>query len=189
MNWLGMENTTGSISRYTIIFTFSLIVFVRIGFMMFYLLKRKIPWEESIAIPMAFALYYVGFALLVLPNQQPIDFLDYFGILLFLFGSFINTYSELQRHFWKNRPENKGKLYTQGLFSYAMHVNYFGDVCWVTACAIITRNWYAVLIPVFLLCFFIFYNIPKLDQYLASKYGEAFDLYRRQTKKLTPFIY
>lgn len=172
-----------------IVFVFSCIVFIRLTFMMLYLLKRKIPWEESLSVPFAFALYYIGYALLVYGRQSPIDGWDYFGILIFLAGSLINTFSELQRHFWKQCPEHKGKLYTKGLFQYAMHINYFGDLLWVSAYAIITRNPYSVCIPILLFSLFVFYNIPKLDSYLAGKYGDQFDAYRLKTKKFIPFIY
>ena len=189
LGWFGMENVNGVWERKVIIFSFSVIVFLRMGFMMLYLLKRKIPWEESFSVPFAFALYYVGFSLLVLPAHQSIDYVDYLGMLLFLAGSFINTYSELQRHFWKKLPEHKGKLYTEGLFRYAMHINVFGDLLWVSADAIITRNYYSVAIPLFLFCLFAFYNIPALDSYLKSRYGPQFDEYSARTKKFIPFIY
>ena len=41
--------------------------------MMIFMLKRKIPWEESVSIPFAFALYFIGFPLFVLPCSQQID--------------------------------------------------------------------------------------------------------------------
>lgn len=186
---IGVETTVGNYAGKVIIFTFSLIVFVRMTFMMFYLLKRKIPWEESISVPMAFALYYIGFSLLGYNRTVPIDAWDYIGIAIFLLGSFLNTCSELQRHFWKKRPENQGKLYAKGLFSYAMHINYFGDLLWVSAYAIVTRNLYAAAIPVFLFCFFAFYNIPILDAYLAERYKGQFEVYRQKTRKFIPFIY
>ncbi len=189
LHWLGIKETGGSEIRRIIIFTFSLIVFLRLSVTLFYLLKRYIPWEESFSIPIAFALYYVGYSLFVFHSSYTLGLVDYFAILLFLFGSFLNTFSELQRHFWKQKPEHKGKIYTRGLFSWSMHINYFGDLCWVTAYALITRNIYAIVIPVFLFCFFVFYNIPKLDHYLASKYGTEFEAYRQKTKKFIPFVY
>ncbi len=185
----GISPNEGNQTARLIIFTFSLVVFVRLQFMMFYLLKRKIPWEESISIPMAFALYYVGFALLVYNRQIPIDWIDYLGVFIFVLGSYLNTASELQRHFWKKKPENKGKLYTIGLFKYAMHINFFGDVLWVTGYAIVTRNYYSTLIPVMLFCLFAFWNIPILDKYLAEKYEGQFEKYSTKVKKLVPFVY
>jgi protein-S-isoprenylcysteine O-methyltransferase Ste14 len=186
---LGLKAIPGNYYARTIIFLFSVIVFLRIIFTMFYLLKRKIPWEESISIPIAFALYYIGYALLGYNRVSSIDLLDFLAIIIFLTGSFINTYSELQRHFWKQRDENKGKLYTKGLFGSAMHINYFGDLLWVTAYALITRNPWSAVIPVFLFCFFVFYNIPKLDAYLSHKYLNQFANYQKYTRRLIPFIY
>jgi protein-S-isoprenylcysteine O-methyltransferase Ste14 len=179
----------GSNSRHIILFVFNLIVFCRICITIFYLLRRHMPWEEAFSIPFAFAIYYIGFALLGYKTEHPLDFIDVIGLILFAVGSYLNTGSELMRDKWKKVPGNKEKLYTDGLFRYAMHINYFGDILWVTAYAILTRNWYSCLIPAFITCFFAFYNAPKLDKYLASKYGNQFDEYRKRTKKLIPFIY
>ncbi len=103
--------------------------------------------------------------------------------------SVLNTGGEILRNQWKKNPDNKGKMYTGGFFKYSRHINYFGDLLWVTAYADITRNWYAVSIPVLLFCFFAFYNAPKLDKHLRDKYGKDYDDYASKTKMLIPFIY
>jgi hypothetical protein len=64
-----------------------------------FLLKRKIPWEESFSVLIAFALYFIGFPLLVLNQAIPIDCIDYLAIIIFILGSSLNTISELQRYF------------------------------------------------------------------------------------------
>lgn len=186
---LGITNASGGMGRRTIIFVFNIIIFFRLAFMMFFLLKRKIPWEESISVPFAFALYYIGFSLFVLPSGESIGLPDYLGMLLFLVGCILNTGSEVLRNQWKKNPVNKGKIYTKGFFKYSMHINYFGDFLWVSAYSILTRNWYSISIPVFLFCFFVFFNIPKLDQYLEKKYGEDYKKYANETKHFIPFIY
>ena len=189
VNWNIIDFLSASSVRKAIILVFSMIVFLRTGFMLIYLLKRKIPWGEAISVVFGFVFYFIGFSILVLQSNKAIDWFDYLGIGLFLLGSVLNTVSELQRHFWKRHPENMGKLYTGGLFKYSMHINYFGDVLWVSAYAILTRNPYSILYPVLLFLFFAFYNIPLLDSYLKEKYGNDFDLYNKQTKKFIPFIY
>lgn len=179
----------GNFGRHLVIFSFSCIVFVRVSVTFFHFLKRAVPWQEAVSVPFAFAIYYVGYALLGYPSGRAIDALDVFAILLFLFGSFLNTYSELQRDRWKKVPLNKGHLYTSGLFRHSMHINYFGDILWVIAYAIVTRNVYSAAIPVMIFLFFAFYNAPKLDSYLKSKYGSEFEEYSKRTKKLVPFLY
>ena len=158
-----------NISRRSIIFIFNIIIFLRISYMMFFLLKRKISWEESIGVPFAFAIYYIGYSLLVLPTSAPLNWLDYFAIALFIFGCTLNTGGEVLRNRWKKNPLNKGKIYTKGFFTYSRHINYFGDILWVTAYAIITKNWYSAIIPLLLFFAFAFYNAPKLDKYLKTK--------------------
>ena len=186
---LHIPDSGQGMERRCVIFIFHIITFLRLGYMMAVLLKRKIPWEESISVPLAFALYYIGFSIFVLPTSKPLDVFDGFAIGLFVVGSALNTGGEIRRNKWKNNPENKGKLYTGGLFSYSRHINYFGDLLWVIAYAMMTRNGYAAIIPVFLFCFFAFYNAPKLDNYLKAKYGTDYDRYASRTKMLIPFVY
>lgn len=186
---LHIHNATENIDRRIIIFIFNIIVFFRLAYMMIILLKRKIPWEESVSVPFAFALYFIGYPLFVLPISAQIDGLDYFAIGLFIIGCTLNSGGEILRNEWKKKSENKGEIYTQGFFKYFRHINYFGDILWVSAYALITKNWYAITIPIFLFCFFAFFNAPKLDKYLKDKYGKGYDEYAKKTKMLIPFIY
>lgn len=54
---------------------------------------------------------------------------------------------------------------------------------------LITRNWFAVSIPILLFFFFAFYNAPKLDEYLQGKYGKEYDEYAAKTKMLIPYLF
>lgn len=188
-SWFGINMSEGNAMRRILIFSFSIIVFLRLSFMMFFLLKRKIPMEEAVSVPFAFAVYYIGFAIFGYASEEAIGIFDYAGIGIYLLGSYLNTASELQRFIWKKDPKNKGKLYTINLFSYSMHINYFGDLLWVLGYAILTRNIYSFIIVVLLFLFFAFFNIPKLDKYLAEKYKNQFVEYQNKTKKFIPFIY
>lgn len=167
---------------------FNLVVLARFLLTLFVFLKRKIPWEETISVPGAFALYLLGFPLMARGAATSFGALELAGIVLFLVGSFLNTFSEHQRHRFKARAEHRGKLYTGGLFGMSMHVNYFGDLLWVCGYACVTHNPYAFLVPAFLFAFFYFFNIPKLDAYLRERYGDDFAAYERRTKKLIPFV-
>lgn len=176
-------------ARRSIILLFSVTVLARMAFAMFFLMKRNIPWSESISVPLAFSLYYVGFAILVVPNHKHIDLIDIAAIAIYILGAWLNTASEIQRSRFKAKPENKGRLYTNGLFGLSMHINFFGDILWVIAYALIARNAWGALIPVFITGFFIFFNVPMLDKYLAERYGNDFKAYAVKTKRLIPFIW
>lgn len=176
-------------ARRYVILAFNIVVLIRMAFMMFYLMKRTIPWSEAFTVPIAFAVYYVGYALLVLPSNAPIGPLDWLAIALFLVGSYLNTGGELGRHFFKQRAENKGRLYTEGLFRYCMHINFFGDILWVSAYALVTQNPWSALIPAAITMLFAFGNVPMLDRHLAEHYGDQFSSYAQRTKKLIPFVW
>jgi len=187
--FLHRNATAGAMTRRAALFAFNCVVYLRMLITMGYLLKRGISMGEALSIPLAFAVYYIGYAMLGFQTSRSPDWIDGLGIGLFLVGSCVNTFSELQRNAWKKDPQHRGMLYTQGLFRYAMHINYFGDLLWVTGYAVLTRNPYAAVIPVLIFCFFAFFNIPQLDQYLAKKYGQQFIEYSRKTRKFVPFVY
>ncbi len=188
-DWFGVTWTPGPLGRRLIHFAFALIVLVRMSVTMLYLLKRRYNWSEAVAVVFALAIYQVGFAILGARQQRPIDILDVAAVALFLLGSYLNTGSEFQRKRFKDNPANRGKLYTQGLFHYARHINYFGDVLWVTAWAIVTRVPEALIIPALLLAGFVFGQIPALSKHLAERYGEQYTEWAKTTKKLVPYIY
>jgi steroid 5-alpha reductase family enzyme len=136
---------------------------------------------------MTFVLY--AFASVGGSNKQVVGAVEIIGILLYLSGSYINTHSEYYRHVWKLKEENKGRLYTGGLFSLAMHINYFGDIILFTGLAMITHSLSMLVIPLIMALNFVFYIIPSLDRYLENKYKSEFNDYANKTKKLIPMIY
>ena len=106
------------------------------------------------------------------------------GAALFLAGSWMNSYSEYARHVWKQRPENRGRLYTEGLFHYSRHPNYLGDLVLFSGLCMIAGVLVTAIVPVLMLAGFVFVNIPVLDAHLAHKYGGEFAEYARRTHKL-----
>ena len=109
--------------------------------------------------------------------------------MLYLSGSYINTQSEYYRHVWKLKEENKGRLYTEGLFSLSMHINYFGDIVLFIGFAMVAHSFSLLVVPMIMAINFVFHIIPSLDRYLEKKYKDEFRDYARKTKKLIPLIY
>jgi protein-S-isoprenylcysteine O-methyltransferase Ste14 len=163
---------------------------LRLTAMMFIWLPRGIAWQEAIMNSIAFGIYYLGFPILMMTSKQDSNLIVLIiGWILFLGGSILNTVSELLRKPFKDNPVNQGMLYTDGLFKYAIHINYLGDCFWVLGLALISNNIYSLLIPLGLFIVFVFDYIPKSDDYLQNKYGEQFTVYKQKTKKLIPFIW
>ncbi len=179
----------GNVTRRIILLIFSIVFFLRLNLTSFYLLRRKVDWKETGAIIGAIVFYQLGFALSGGAQSAPIDVVDYIAIIIFFIGSFLNTGSEFQRKRFKERPENKGKLYTGGLFGFARHINYFGDTVWLIGWAIMTRNLCSAIMPIFCTLNFVFFLIPMLSKYLEEHYKEQYRKWASKTKKFIPFVY
>ena len=114
--------------RRDILFLFGIIYMVRLNIMARWLLPRELSTEELTVVVVwicsILASIVVGTALQGAMNnvEVVISFIFYFV------GSWLNSWSELQRKWWKARPENKGHCYMLGLFSLSRNINYFGDV-------------------------------------------------------------
>jgi protein-S-isoprenylcysteine O-methyltransferase Ste14 len=189
ISWLQPYKADGNFIRQVILLTCILFYILRLFITTFVFLKRKLVLMEAIivAVLMSFAIF--SFAHIGGSSPVEINALDYSGIILFLIGSWINTQSEYTRHIWKKSYDHQGELYTDGLFKYSMHINYFGDILLFTGLALITQNISLLIIPLFMALNFIFFIIPRLDKYLANKYGDEFIQYASRTKKLIPGIY
>jgi len=116
---------------------------------------------------------------------------DQVGIALFVVGALTETLSELQRKAWKSRSVNKGKVFTEGLFSLARHINYLGEVFWYTGMALLTTGNPLVAIGIFVMLAgnFLAVAIPELAGHMEIKYKAQWTDYKNKTPKaLIPFV-
>ena len=179
----------GNFVRQVIIITCLGIYVIRLFLTNFIFLKRKMNWRETIVISTVMSIALFSFGRVGGGSELEINIYDYLGILLYVIGSWINTYSEYTRNNWKKNEENKGKLYTGGLFKYSIHINYFGDLLLFSGLASITQSLSMMIVPAAMTLVFVLFIIPRHDKYLANKYGDDFLEYSSSTKKLFPWIY
>ncbi len=182
-------NLPGSLGRHIILLACAVIYIPRAAVSLFVFVKRKIPWWEA-----AWGGGLIGFVLFAFLSDgfrtpHPLGFVDVVGALLYLTGSYLGTASEYARHLWKARPENQGHLYTEGLFQYSRHMNYFGDLLLFGGFAVLTRQGWAGIVPLIMGLNFVLILIPAHDAYLATRYGAEFAAYARRVKKLIPLVY
>ena len=185
----GLRDLIGSELRRALLLAAAAIYFVRTLVTTFVFLRRRMGWREIGGIALFVGVLDLLFAWCGGRQTAPVGLATLVGALLYVCGSFLNTGSEFQRHVWKSEPEHQGQLYTGGLFRYAMHINYFGDTVLFTGWALLTGYPLLLIVPLFMLCGFVFVNIPALDQYLAERYGTAFLAYAARTRKFIPFVY
>ncbi len=187
--WLGVAWRPGDAPRRSSLAAGISIYYLRILLTEFVFLKRGIGWSEVFTIvPWLFGIFLL-LAIAGGTNPAPFAAVGVFGLVLFLLGSWMNTYAEYERNQWKRLPENRGKLYTEGLFRYSRHPNYLGDLILFTGLCLVSGSWVTVIAPLLMLAGFIFVNIPVLDSHLHDRYGPAFDEYASHTRKLIPGLY
>ena len=189
VNVLNFEKVEGNIYRQIVMFICCFLYFIRFTIGLFVFIQRKISWFEGGLVIVLFFLMFYYFGISAGSHPDSIGIIDIFGVSLFLFGSCINTLADYQRFSWKRKTENKGRLYTSGLFKYSMHINYFGDAIAYFGLALITYNIVCLCISMGMVVYFIAIEIPRLDEHLNKKYKYEFTEYSKATKKFVPFIY
>lgn len=166
-----------------------LVYFARFLVTQFVMLKRAFPWAEAWPVGMWAAVLQLGLMWLGGQTSAPLSRVAGAGLVLYGIGSYLNTGSESERLRWKRKPENQGKLYTEGLFSRSVHINYWGDVVLFTGFAMMAGSWWAAIFPALMLTMFIGFHIPRQDAHMVEHYGQEFVDYAARTKKLVPHVY
>ncbi|WP_370980262.1 DUF1295 domain-containing protein [Agaribacterium sp. ZY112] len=189
----GLDWTLVDTQRAYILLACAALYWLRHAITLFYLLQRKVEWSEVFGLLSFIALFEVTLTLIGAGVFRsiviPLSSLDVLAMALLLIGSYLNSASEIQRKWWKQDPANKGHCYTDGLFKYSMHMNYFGDTVLFTGWCLLTYNYWTLALPIFMAASFVGFHIPNLDSYLVERYGNEFRAYAKKTKKFIPFVY
>ncbi|GAB5555588.1 MAG: DUF1295 domain-containing protein [Saprospiraceae bacterium] len=78
-----------------------------------------------------FFMWIILLPVLQRPGVQSLQWFQYIGIVLWLFGLLWESIGDWQLFKFKKDPENKGKILTKGLWALSRHPNYFGEaVLW-----------------------------------------------------------
>lgn len=186
---LGVEHQVGSILRRAALATAAVLYFLRTLATLFIFLKRRMPWTEVATIAVWIGALDLLFAYFGGRNEALVGLWDAVGGCLLAVGSVVHTGSEWQRHVWKQRPKNEGRLFTGGLWRFSRHINYFGDVVLFTGWALMTGRSVLLAVPALMICLFAFVNVPAQDRYLAERYPEEFEAYANRAARLIPYLY
>ncbi|KAF1832173.1 hypothetical protein BDW02DRAFT_20370 [Decorospora gaudefroyi] len=113
------------------------------------------------------------------------------GSSLYVVGIMTELIAEIQRKRFKSKPENKGKAYTGGLWSFARHINYGGYTLWRAGYAMAGGGYtLGAVVGAFLAWDFTYRAIPVLNEYCEARYGAAWERFKKDTPyQLIPYIY
>lgn len=132
------------------------------------------------------------------PIAPGLGWQDGLGIGLWVVGIVIETVADFQKFAFKNKPENKKKMCTIGLWNFSRHPNYFGEIlCWWGVWSLCTRAfdangnlwlYWSIVSPLYVMTIILFLSgIPTLEKPWDEKYGDE-ESYRRYKKTTPPLI-
>lgn len=180
MKWIGIANLVTAYRQ-----------ILWVNALKYYQFKRHAAISIGIAVPLMLSLMTLaGSAWNKATTVLSLE--DKIGLGLFFAGAITETGSEIQRKLFRHKAENKGKLFTGGLFSLARHINYFGEALWYTGIALLTTNnvYFTVFILAMQLNLFISTGVPEINAHMERKYPDQWALYKSKTpSRLIPFVY
>lgn len=119
---------------------------------------------------------------------------DVLGVALYLTGLTIEVVADWQKSQFKARPENKGQFINEGLWAYARHPNYFGEmVLWwgvfFTSMAVFKAPHYATVVsPLFVFVLLRYGSgVPPLEKLAHQRWGDNPE-YKKYVEKTNRFI-
>lgn len=179
--------------RKRLVMACSVVFVTRVVFQMFVFWHRRILWTEVLAeagiiIPVSLGSLAIGSVRRGrrVPKMMGMDWL---GVALFCWGTYLNFASELQRHVWKQDPSNVGRLYTLHLWQHSRHINYFGEIVSFVGLVFLCELW-NLWIPLLQGIGLAFFSVPELDFYLAKRYPADWELYTQHVPwNMIPFIW
>lgn len=117
------------------------------------------------------------------------------GSILWIAGFTIEAVADHQKYAFKSAPENAGRFMNRGLWKYARHPNYFGEIlAWwglgIIALPFLSGSRLLYLVgPVFITVLLLFVSgIPLLEKSWEAKWGgdPDFQAYKSSTRLLVP---
>jgi len=113
------------------------------------------------------------------------------GSSLYVVGIVTELVAEIQRKRFKADPNNKGKAYTGGLWSFARHINYGGYTIWRAGYAMVGGGYtLGALVGAFFAWDFTQRAIPILNEYCEKRYGAQWEDFKQKTPyQLIPYVY
>lgn len=115
---------------------------------------------------------------------------DFLGITLWCIGMWFESLGDYQLWQFKRRPENRGKIMTEGLWRYTRHPNYFGEflIWWgYFSFALSDQAYWAILSPLLMTFLLLkFSGVGRLEDSMQHRPG--YRQYMQTTNAFLPGI-
>lgn len=124
-------------------------------------------------------------------SDQTLGIIAYIGIILWVIGFYFESRGDRELKEFKAKPDSKGRLMTEGLWSYTRHPNYFGEATqwWGIFLIVITSpsQIWLIISPLLITLLLLFVSgVPLLEK----KYKDRPDFieYSKRTNKFFPWF-
>jgi steroid 5-alpha reductase family enzyme len=120
---------------------------------------------------------------------QSMGFLAYLGLVVWVVGFLFESIADEQLRRFKKNTANKGKIMTQGLWSWSRHPNYFGEVVqwwgiWLMVLEI-PYGWLTIVSPLGVTYIILKVSgVSMLEELMQSRVG--FEEYKKRTSEFIP---
>jgi protein-S-isoprenylcysteine O-methyltransferase Ste14 len=117
---------------------------------------------------------------------------QYIGLLIVVLGLILRIYSVLVlgRYFTVDvNISNDHILVDNGVYKFIRHPSYLGSIISFTGFGLSLNNWISFVIIIIAIPAVMIYRIKIEEKALSERFGADYELYKRSTKRLIPFIY
>lgn len=123
--------------------------------------------------------------------NQPLFWLDYLAVAVWLIGFFFEAVGDWQLARFKSNPANKGKVLSTGVWRFTRHPNYFGDAAqwwgyYLVAAA--AGGWWTVFSPILMTLFLMRVSGVTLLEKSLKKDKPGYQDYMATTSEFIPWF-
>jgi steroid 5-alpha reductase family enzyme len=113
------------------------------------------------------------------------------GALIWIIGFYFEAVGDWQLEVFKENPNNKGKIMTEGLWKYTRHPNYFGEAVMWWGIYILSRAsgapFWVIISPAVITYLLVFVSgVPMLERAMIKRPG--FKEYAEKTSVFIPWF-
>ena len=132
-------------------------------------------------------------ALITGEERQPLGWVAYLGMAVWLAGFVIEVVADAQKSAFKQNPANEGRFISTGLWAWSRHPNYFGEITLWLGMAIIAVpvlsgwRWVTLISPVFVFLLITRVSgVPMLEKRADDRWGDEpeYQAYKERTPVL-----
>ena len=124
-------------------------------------------------------------------SANPIGWLDYLGLALWIFGFLFTAIADIQLSRFKADPTNKGKVLDTGVWRYSRHPNYFGECCvwWAYfLIAVSAGGYWSVISPIVMTLLLLKVSGVALLESTIVERRPAYAAYIKRTSAFIPML-